>query len=163
MPHRGRLNLLTDLLNYPAPALFHKVKGKAEFPDDIPGMGDVLSHLGTDPFPHKPSDTPFTLNLTLRVLPAISTDLDYGAPRKLHVSMLHNPSHLEAANPVALGKARARQMYLYEEGKESDCYLGDRVLCVQMHGDAAFCGQVGNLEKKNRSMRLFRHLFFIEN
>ncbi|KAJ3050906.1 hypothetical protein HK097_008117 [Rhizophlyctis rosea] len=128
MPHRGRLNLLTDLLNYPATALFHKVKGKAEFPDDIPGMGDVLSHL------------------------AISTDLNYGAPRKLHVSMLHNPSHLEAANPVALGKARARQMYLYEEGKESDCYLGDRVLCVQMHGDAAFCGQVKDFIEKNERM-----------
>ncbi|KAJ3043955.1 hypothetical protein HDV00_003482 [Rhizophlyctis rosea] len=117
MPHRGRLNLLTDLLGYSPTALFHKVKGKAEFPEDIPGSGDVLSHL------------------------AISTDLDYGAKRKFHVSMLHNPSHLEAANPVALGKARARQMYLYEEGKESDCFLGDRVLCIQMHGDAAFCGQ----------------------
>ncbi|KAJ3330342.1 hypothetical protein HDU91_003604, partial [Kappamyces sp. JEL0680] len=46
-----------------------------------------------------------------------------------------------AANPVALGKARARQMYLYESGTEKDCFLGDKVLCIQMHGDAAFTGQ----------------------
>ncbi|KAJ3294817.1 hypothetical protein HK104_003284, partial [Borealophlyctis nickersoniae] len=117
MPHRGRLNLLTDLLHYPPTALFHKVKGNAEFPEDIPGSGDVLSHL------------------------AISTDLNYGAQKPIHVSMLHNPSHLEAANPVALGKARARQMYLYEAGTERECYLGDRVMCIQMHGDAAFTGQ----------------------
>ena len=62
--------------------------------------------------------------------------------KKLHVSMLHNPSHLEAANPVALGKARARQMYMYEEGTEKDCIVGDRVICVQMHGDAAFTGKI---------------------
>ncbi|KNC96364.1 oxoglutarate dehydrogenase (succinyl-transferring), E1 component [Spizellomyces punctatus DAOM BR117] len=117
MPHRGRLNLLTDLLKYNPTALFHKVKGNAEFPDDIPGCGDVLSHLAT------------------------SVDLSYGAKHPVHVSMLHNPSHLEAANPVALGKARAKQMYLYESGSETDCYIGDRVMCIQMHGDAAFCGQ----------------------
>lgn len=72
-----------------------------------------------------------------------------GASKPLHVSMLHNPSHLEvyyitypkAANPVALGKARARQMYLYESKTETDCFLGDRVMCVQIHGDAAFTGQ----------------------
>ncbi|KAI8913998.1 thiamine diphosphate-binding protein [Powellomyces hirtus] len=117
MPHRGRLNLLTDLLEYDPTALFHKVKGNSEFPEDIPGSGDVLSHLAT------------------------SVDLNYGHKTPVHVAMLHNPSHLEAANPVALGKARAKQMYMYEAGQESDCYIGDRVMCVQMHGDAAFCGQ----------------------
>ncbi|KAJ3016184.1 hypothetical protein HKX48_004167 [Thoreauomyces humboldtii] len=118
MPHRGRLNLLTDLFEYDPTALFHKVKGNAEFPEDIPAAGDVLSHLAT------------------------SVDLTYGAQKTpVHVAMLHNPSHLEAANPVALGKARAKQMYMYEAGQESDCYIGDRVMCVQMHGDAAFCGQ----------------------
>ncbi|KAI8818015.1 thiamine diphosphate-binding protein [Fimicolochytrium jonesii] len=117
MPHRGRLNLLTDLFEFNPTALFYKVKGNAEFPDDIPGSGDVLSHLAT------------------------TVDLDYGQPKGIHVSMLHNPSHLEAANPVALGKARAKQMYMYESGQEQECYIGDRVMCVQMHGDAAFCGQ----------------------
>ncbi|KAI8912779.1 thiamine diphosphate-binding protein [Gorgonomyces haynaldii] len=117
MPHRGRLNLLTDILKYSPAALFSKVKGNSEFPDGLPASGDVLSHL------------------------AISTDLDFGGPEKLHVSMLHNPSHLEAANPVALGKARARQMDLYEKGKETNCFLGDKVVCVQLHGDSAFTGQ----------------------
>lgn len=46
MPHRGRLNLLTDLLQYPSAALFHKVKGNSEFPPDVLGSGDVLSHIG---------------------------------------------------------------------------------------------------------------------
>ncbi|KAI9095871.1 thiamine diphosphate-binding protein [Phlyctochytrium arcticum] len=117
MPHRGRLNLLTDLLKYNPTALFHKVKGNSEFPDEIPGSGDVLSHI------------------------AVSVDLEYGAKQPVHVSMLHNPSHLEAANPVAVGKARAKQMNLYESGSEQDCFIGDRVMCIQMHGDAAFCGQ----------------------
>ncbi|KAI8895238.1 thiamine diphosphate-binding protein [Globomyces pollinis-pini] len=117
MPHRGRLNLLTDVLEFPPEALFSKVKGNSEFPDDLPVTGDVISHL------------------------AISTDLDLGTGKPLHVSMLHNPSHLEAANPVALGKARARQMHLYESGTQQDCFLGDKVLCVQLHGDAAFTGQ----------------------
>ena len=117
MPHRGRLNLLTDLLEFPASALFNKVRGNSEFPADLDVNGDVLSHL------------------------AISKSINVGGPKPMHVSMLHNPSHLEAANPVALGKARARQMYLYEAGTEKDCWIGDRVLCLQLHGDAAFTGQ----------------------
>nr|KAJ3421659.1 hypothetical protein HK105_002764 [Polyrhizophydium stewartii] len=118
MPHRGRLNLLTDLLEFPAEALFHKLKGNSEFPKEYADLnGDVLSHL------------------------AISKDIDVGGPEKVHVSMLHNPSHLETANPVALGKARARQMHLFEAGTENNCFIGDRVMCVQLHGDAAFAGQ----------------------
>jgi probable 2-oxoglutarate dehydrogenase E1 component DHKTD1 len=116
MPHRGRLNFLTDVLNFPLDALFSKIKGNSEFPAHLPVTGDVLSHL------------------------AISTDIKIGNG-SLHVSMLHNPSHLEAANPVALGKARARQMYLYESGVQKDCFLGDKVACIQIHGDSAFTGQ----------------------
>jgi probable 2-oxoglutarate dehydrogenase E1 component DHKTD1 len=108
---------LTGLLKFPPRALFSKIKGNSEFPDGLPVVGDVISHLAT------------------------SVDIDYGYERSLHVSMLHNPSHLEAANPVALGKARARQMYLYDSKTESNCHIGDKVLCVQMHGDAAFTGQ----------------------
>ncbi|RKO99059.1 hypothetical protein CXG81DRAFT_28146 [Caulochytrium protostelioides] len=118
MPHRGRLNLLTDLLQFDPVRLFHKLKGNAEFPDDVPGVGDVLSHV------------------------AQSVDLDYGTAHPVHVSLLHNPSHLEAVNPVAMGKARARQMALYEAGTEAaECTIGDRVMCVQLHGDSAFTGQ----------------------
>ncbi|RIB30188.1 dehydrogenase E1 and transketolase domain-containing protein 1 [Gigaspora rosea] len=115
MPHRGRLNLLTDLLHFSPTRLFHKIKGNSEFPEDLPATGDVLSHL------------------------AISSTLGYGSAKPITVSLLHNPSHLEAVNPVAMGKARAKQMDLIKS--ETDCELGDRVMCIQLHGDAAFTGQ----------------------
>ena len=69
--------------------------------------------------------------------------MEYFPGKKVHVSLIQNPSHLEAANPVALGKARARQMHKYESEikNEPDCYIGDKVFCIQMHGDAAFTGQ----------------------
>ncbi|CAG8546415.1 38028_t:CDS:10 [Gigaspora margarita] len=115
MPHRGRLNLLTDLLHFSPTRLFHKIKGNPEFPEDLPATGDVLSHL------------------------AISSTLEYGSAKPITISLLHNPSHLEAVNPVAMGKARAKQMDLIKS--ETDCELGDRVMCIQLHGDAAFTGQ----------------------
>lgn len=46
MPHRGRLNLLTDLLQFSPSALFHKIKGGSEVPEGISASGDVISHLG---------------------------------------------------------------------------------------------------------------------
>ncbi|GJJ77187.1 probable 2-oxoglutarate dehydrogenase E1 component DHKTD1 [Entomortierella parvispora] len=116
MPHRGRLNLLTDLMQYDPTALFSKVKGNPEFPAGLPASGDVLSHIANSP------------------------KLDYGEAEPLHVSMLHNPSHLEAVNPVAMGKARAKQMDLIA-ASSPECQLGDKVMCVQLHGDAAFTGQ----------------------
>ncbi|CAO3659061.1 unnamed protein product [Rhizopus stolonifer] len=114
MPHRGRLNLLCDLLQYPPAALFHKMKGLSELPDSF-ASGDVISHLTNNP------------------------DLDYHG-KKVHVSLLHNPSHLEAIDPVAMGKARAKQTELLRSA-EASCNLGDRVMCIQIHGDAAFTGQ----------------------
>ncbi|KAJ7134754.1 dehydrogenase E1 and transketolase domain-containing protein 1 [Mycena epipterygia] len=117
MPHRGRLNLLTDLLKYPATSLFHKIKGGAEIPEDLGAEGDVLSHLVASPI------------------------LEYdGAASPIQVSLLPNPSHLEAVNPVALGKTRAKQYSLLKTSPE-DCNLGDKVMCVQLHGDASFAGQ----------------------
>ncbi|KAI1316028.1 hypothetical protein EDD11_010492 [Mortierella claussenii] len=116
MPHRGRLNLLTDLMQYNPTALFSKVKGNPEFPANLPATGDVLSHIANSP------------------------KLDYGEAEPLHISMLHNPSHLEAVNPVAMGKARAKQMDLIANSSP-ECQLGDKVMCVQLHGDAAFTGQ----------------------
>ncbi|KAJ1653041.1 hypothetical protein IWQ61_006754 [Dispira simplex] len=120
MAHRGRLNLLTGLLQLSPEVLFHKVKGNSEFPPDVPATGDVLSHLTSAP------------------------TLDYGTGLPLHVSLLPNPSHLEAVNPVAMGKARAKQMQLFDrlgDAANTSCELGDRVMCVQLHGDAAFTGQ----------------------
>lgn len=110
MPHRGRLNLLCDLLEYPYAGLFHKMKGNSELPNDTFASGDVISHLVNNP------------------------DLDYGG-KKVHVSLLSNPSHLEAINPVAMGKARAKQTGLLASSEDT-CNLGDRVMCVQIHGDA---------------------------
>ncbi|OBZ67945.1 putative 2-oxoglutarate dehydrogenase E1 component DHKTD1, mitochondrial [Grifola frondosa] len=104
MPHRGRLNLLTGLLEYSPAALFHKIKVTLWRPD-----------------------------------------LQYGgASKPVKVTLLPNPSHLEAVNPVVLGKTRAKQFSLLKtllrEG-EIDCRPGDKVLCVQLHGDASLTGQ----------------------
>ncbi|KAL1409551.1 hypothetical protein Q8F55_003535 [Vanrija albida] len=119
LPHRGRLSLLTEpeLFGYSATQLFSKVRGSPEFnPEDAPGAtGDVISHL------------------------AAIKNLDYDG-KGVKIEMLQNPSHLEAANPVALGITRAKQMSLLKSSPD-ECQLGDRVLCVQLHGDAAFSGQ----------------------
>lgn len=111
MPHRGRLNLLCDLLEYPYPALFHKMKGHSELPPGTLGSGDVISHLFNSP------------------------TLTYADNKKVHVSLFPNPSHLEAVNPVVMGKARAKQTDRLAS-YDSSCQLGDKVMCVQIHGDA---------------------------
>ncbi|KAG1729579.1 thiamine diphosphate-binding protein [Suillus lakei] len=121
MPHRGRLNLLTGLLEYNPTSLFHKIKGGCEVDESLGVSGDVLSHLVASP------------------------TLQYGEADGIKVSLLPNPSHLEAVNPVALGKARAKQYSLLKTLSDSennqDCMLGDKVMCVQLHGDASFTGQ----------------------
>ncbi|CDQ91281.1 unnamed protein product [Oncorhynchus mykiss] len=110
MPHRGRLNLLTGLLQFPPELMFRKMRGLSEFPADSPSIGDVLSHLTS------------------------SVELDFGAAHPLHVTMLPNPSHLEAINPVTQGKTRARQQ-LKQEGDYSpdeNAQPGDKVVCLQV-------------------------------
>ncbi|KAF3688640.1 putative 2-oxoglutarate dehydrogenase E1 component DHKTD1, mitochondrial [Channa argus] len=119
MPHRGRLNLLTGLLKFPPELMFRKMRGLSEFPDTSPAIGDVLSHLTS------------------------SVELDFGSGHPVQVTMLPNPSHLEAINPVAQGKTRARQQ-LRKEGDyspEDDSQPGDQVICLQIHGDGSFTGQ----------------------
>ncbi|XP_045604597.1 2-oxoadipate dehydrogenase complex component E1 [Procambarus clarkii] len=118
MAHRGRLNLLTGVLQYPPVVMFQKMKGLPEFPPDVEFTGDVLSHLVS------------------------SVDLEMGE-QALHVTMLPNPSHLEAVNPVACGKTRARQRSLGEGCYSSDVSSqhADKVVCIQVHGDAALAGQ----------------------
>ncbi|KAJ4473013.1 dehydrogenase E1 and transketolase domain-containing protein 1 [Lentinula aciculospora] len=119
MPHRGRLNFLTDpqLLQYSPTALFHKIRGGAEYPEELGVEGDVISHLVS------------------------SAQLEYdGAKEPLKISLLPNPSHLEAINAVVLGKTRAKQYALLKTHPD-DCQLGDKVMCVQLHGDASFSGQ----------------------
>ncbi|XP_060770497.1 2-oxoadipate dehydrogenase complex component E1-like isoform X2 [Neoarius graeffei] len=119
MPHRGRLNLLTGLLHFPPELMFRKMRGLSEFPENSPAIGDVLSHLTS------------------------SVDLEVGAGHPLHVTMLPNPSHLEAINPVTQGKTRGRQQLKQDGDYSSDSHArpGDKVICLQVHGDASFSGQ----------------------
>src|ERR1700761_1567152 len=84
MPHRGRLNVLTQLMGKPHRALFHEFKGGSANPDVVEGSGDVKYHLGAS------SDREFDNN-------------------KIHLSLTANPSHLEIVDPVVLGKVRAKQ------------------------------------------------------
>ncbi|MBW0491921.1 hypothetical protein O181_031636 [Austropuccinia psidii MF-1] len=130
MPHRGRLNFLTQLLSLDLDILIQKLKGKSELPRELllrtPAYtGDVLSHLTT------------------------STALkrqDCSAAQAVNVHVLPNPSHLEAVSPVGLGLVRAINM-LNRIGPYSDhsstngARMGDKFLSVQIHGDAAFGGQ----------------------
>ncbi|MFM7446382.1 MAG: 2-oxoglutarate dehydrogenase E1 component, partial [Tabrizicola sp.] len=84
MPHRGRLNVLANVLQKPYKAIFHEFQGGSYKPEDVDGSGDVKYHLGA------------------------SSDREFDGNR-VHLSLTANPSHLEAVNPVVLGKVRAKQ------------------------------------------------------
>ena len=104
MTHRGRNNLLVLLLGLKPEIMFGKMSGVPEFPNDAEHariIGDVLSHL------------------------QVSTKMANGKD----VSLLPNPSHLDAINPAAMGKARSK----IENGKKA--------LCIQCHGDGSLIGQ----------------------
>ncbi len=116
MPHRGRLNVLANVMAKPFTAIFHEFKGGAAHPDDVEGSGDVKYHLGAS------SDREFDDN-------------------KVHLSLTANPSHLEAVNPVVLGKVRAKQSQYEPDKKLEEAPERGRVLGVLLHGDAAFAGQ----------------------
>ena len=109
MPHRGRLSILANVMGKPYRAIFNEFQGGSYKPEDVEGSGDVKYHLGAS------SDREFDGN-------------------KIHLSLTANPSHLEAVNPVVLGKVRAKQNQLNDEDRV-------RVLPVLLHGDAAFAGQ----------------------
>ena len=108
MPHRGRLNLMTLLMNYPPEAIFHKLAGNSELPENSKGSADVLSHL------------------------SLQKRVEIAGNKNGLITLLPNPSHLEAGNPVGLGVVYAYQKYT----KPSE-----ECLSVQFHGDAAFTGQ----------------------
>ncbi|MFZ1367936.1 2-oxoglutarate dehydrogenase E1 component, partial [Sphingorhabdus sp.] len=112
MPHRGRLNVLANVLAKPYRIIFHEFSGGSANPEDVGGSGDVKYHLGT------------------------STDREFDGI-KVHMSLAPNPSHLEAVNPVVLGKVRANQTIRDDLGKDKHV----QVLPVLLHGDAAFAGQ----------------------
>ncbi|NTZ42935.1 2-oxoglutarate dehydrogenase E1 component [Altererythrobacter sp. SALINAS58] len=110
MAHRGRLNILSNVMGKPYKVIFHEFQGGSANPDDVGGSGDVKYHLGT------------------------STDREFDGI-KVHMSLVPNPSHLEAVDPVVLGKARAQQAI------RDDLKKHEQVLPVLIHGDAAFAGQ----------------------
>jgi 2-oxoglutarate dehydrogenase E1 component len=109
MPHRGRLNVLANVMGKRIAAIISEFQGVSSNPEEVGGSGDVKYHLGT------------------------STDRRFEGHR-LHLSLTANPSHLEAVDPVVLGKVRAKQDR-----------RGDRervkVVPLLLHGDAAFAGQ----------------------
>ena len=110
MPHRGRLSVLANVLSKPFRAIFHEFQGGSYKPEDVDGSGDVKYHLGAS------SDRTFDDNT-------------------VHLSLTANPSHLEAVDPVVLGKARAKQDQLSDQATRT------AVLPILLHGDAAFAGQ----------------------
>jgi 2-oxoglutarate dehydrogenase E1 component len=108
MAHRGRLNVLVNLLGKSPKDLFNEFEGHYDLAT-LRGSGDVKYHKG------------------------FSSDLKTPSGN-VHVALAFNPSHLEIVNPVVEGSARARQE------RRGDA-KGDKVLPVQIHGDAAFAGQ----------------------
>jgi 2-oxoglutarate dehydrogenase E1 component len=114
MPHRGRLNVLAAVMGKPYHHIFHEFHGGSVTPQDVDGSGDVKYHLGA------------------------SSDREFDGNR-VHLSLTANPSHLEAVDPVVLGKARSKQDRIKPpEGLETP---RTHVLPLLLHGDAAFAGQ----------------------
>ena len=109
MPHRGRLNTLVNIVKKPLTALFSEFGGESAKPEDVQGSGDVKYHLGT------------------------STDIAING-NQVHLSLQPNPSHLEAVDPVVVGKIRARLDMAGDTTRKS-------AMAILMHGDAAFAGQ----------------------
>ncbi len=110
MAHRGRLNVLTSIMGKSYAAVFSEFQGGVADAGDVQGSGDVKYHLGA------------------------SADRALPKGKMMHISLTPNPSHLEAVNPVVLGKVRAKQAARGDGARE-------RVMGVLVHGDAAFAGQ----------------------
>jgi len=110
MPHRGRMNVLTQVMGKPYVELLSIFHGNMDVPEWIVTSGDVKYHLG------------------------VSSDKEFAGGKKVHLSLTANPSHLEAVNPVVMGKTRAKQDMKNDDAKS-------RVMSILFHGDAAFSGQ----------------------
>jgi 2-oxoglutarate dehydrogenase E1 component len=108
MPHRGRLNMLSNVVRKPNESIFSEFTGSKEIDE---GSGDVKYHLGMN------FQRPTT------------------SGKHVNLSLVANPSHLEAEDPVVLGRTRAVQHY------KNDVGTFDKAIGVLFHGDAAFAGQ----------------------
>ncbi len=111
MTHRGRLNVMLNIANRPAAEILAGFEDVD--PRSVLGGGDVKYHIGA------------------------TGDYLTRDQRRVHVHLVSNPSHLEAVDPVAMGRVRAKQVRLCPNAEEA-CR---QVLPVLMHGDAAFAGQ----------------------
>jgi 2-oxoglutarate dehydrogenase E1 component len=111
LAHRGRLNVLAQVMGKPHRAIFHEFKGGSSTPNEVEGSGDVKYHLGA------------------------SSDREFDGNR-VHLSLTANPSHLEIVNPVVLGKVRAKQDQLGATREDRTM-----VMPLLISGDAAFAGQ----------------------
>ena len=107
--HRGRLTLLSTVLGMPYKAILSKFQGNLNDPNEVLGSGDVKYHLG------------------------VSSDREFES-KKIHLSLAPNPSHLEAVDPVVIGRVRAKQTQLKDKKTE-------KVFALLIHGDAALAGQ----------------------
>src|SRR6188472_828299 len=135
MPHRGRLNVLANVMGKPYRAIFNEFKGGSAHPNDVEGSGDVKYHLGAS------SDREFDEN-------------------RVHLSLTANPSHLEIVDPVVLGKVRAKQDQHYDKERKEVLPLllhGDAAFAGQ--GVVAECLSLSGL----RGNRTGGSLHFIVN
>eukprot|EP00834_Sanchytrium_tribonematis_P006902 NODE_557_length_6097_cov_0.482161.p1 type:complete len:741 gc:universal NODE_557_length_6097_cov_0.482161:4568-2346(-) len=109
MPHRGRLNVLSNVVRKPNESLFNEFKGTHL--QEIEGSGDVKYHLG------------------------MTYDRPTPSGKRVQLSLVANPSHLEAVDPVVVGKVKGLQ---YKHGEKNSHKVAMPIL---LHGDAAFAGQ----------------------
>ncbi|KAG9453077.1 hypothetical protein H6P81_005981 [Aristolochia fimbriata] len=112
MPHRGRLNVLGNVVRKPLRQIFSEFSGGIKPADEelYTGTGDVKYHLGT------------------------SYDRPTRGGKRIHLSLVANPSHLEAVDPVVVGKTRAKQYYSNDENRTKN-------MGILIHGDGSFAGQ----------------------
>lgn len=113
MPHRGRLNVLGNVVRKPLRQIFSEFSSGTKPVDEIglyTGTGDVKYHLGT------------------------SYDRPTRGGKQIHLSLVANPSHLEAVDPVVIGKTRAKQYYSNDLNRTKN-------MGILLHGDGSFAGQ----------------------
>ncbi|GKB34075.1 2-oxoglutarate dehydrogenase, mitochondrial-like protein [Tanacetum coccineum] len=113
MSHRGRLNVLGNVVRKPLRQIFSEFSGGTKPVDEVglyTGTGDVKYHLGT------------------------SYDRPTRGGKRIHLSLVANPSHLEAVDPVVIGKTRAKQYYSNDVDRTKN-------MGILIHGDGSFPGQ----------------------
>lgn len=117
MPHRGRLNVLANIVGKPYSQLFTEFEGNLD-PSQAHGSGDVKYHLGST-----------------------GVYLQMFGDNEIQVSLTANPSHLELVDPVLEGQVRAKQDLLDHGSTDSEDQRAFSVVPLMLHGDAAFAGQ----------------------